>query len=160
MRDHGTPVYDKRLFFDISRTFSNSTSVAIVRLKGKPVAAAFMVKYRNTVEVPWAASMPNHDVLGVNMFLYHSLLQQAVSGGYRYFDFGRSTRDGSTYRFKKQWGAKPYPLSWNIKPVSDLQTISGDASSAKFRVAIGAWKILPVWLANRLGPPISGQLPW
>ena len=31
---------------------------------------------------------------------------------YAFFDFGRSSEGEGTYKFKKQWGAKPTPLVW------------------------------------------------
>ena len=37
--------------------------------------------------------------------------------GFESFDFGRSTPNEGTFRFKKQWGAKPAPLHWaDFKP--------------------------------------------
>ena len=46
------------------------------------------------------------------MLLYWNLLERAVERGQAVFDFGRSTIDGNTYRFKKQWGARPDPAVW------------------------------------------------
>ena len=46
------------------------------------------------------------------MLLYWNLLQRSIERKQRVFDFGRSTMDGNTFRFKKQWGAEPHPAVW------------------------------------------------
>ena len=40
-----------------------------------------------------------------------------ASKGSARFDFGRSTRDSGTYRFKRQWGAQEEPLFWYRIPL-------------------------------------------
>ena len=119
MRDLGTPVYHHGFFDDIANTFAASTTVCIVRLGGNPVAVAFLVKYRDTIEIPWAAARKKYNTQGVNMFMYHQILEYAVKKGFDYFDFGRSTIDAGTCRFKKQWGAIAYPLNWHRFPAAD-----------------------------------------
>lgn len=169
MRDHGTPVYARRFFEDIASTFPGSTRIAVVRLNNKPVAAAFLLSYRNTVEVPWAASIRKFDRLGTNMYMYHCLLEDAVKRRYKYFDFGRSTVGGETWRFKKQWGAKEHQLFWHTKSTthetsvsttSEQNAIEADSPGAAMRLAIQTWKRLPVGVANTIGPILARQLPW
>jgi len=46
------------------------------------------------------------------MLMYWHLLQRAIDRKQRVFDFGRSTSDGSTFKFKQQWGAEPEPAVW------------------------------------------------
>ena len=47
------------------------------------------------------------------MWMYRMILKRAIDLGYGYFDFGRSTTDANTYKFKKQWGAQPIAHHWN-----------------------------------------------
>ena len=160
MRDHGTPVYAMRFFQDMASTFPLSTHVAVVRLKGKPVAAAFLISYGDTLEIPWAASIRKFDRLSMNMFMYHALLEEAVKRGFRYFDFGRSTRGESTWSFKKQWGAQERQLYWHFQSNGIPYDPGPGGPSAKFSLAVSLWKRLPLWVANRIGPIIAKQLPW
>ena len=51
-----------------------------------------------------------------NMLLYWKLLERAVERGQAVFDFGRSTIDGTTYRFKKQWGRRAGPGGLAVLP--------------------------------------------
>jgi hypothetical protein len=93
------------------------------------------------------------------MLLYWEVLKAAVEKGYTIFDFGRSTRDGGTYRFKKQWGAVEYPFYWHywLRHGPELRQLN--PTSAKFRVAVKLWQRLPLSLANRLGPALVKSLP-
>jgi hypothetical protein len=69
------------------------------------------------------------------------------------FDFGRSTEGEGTYKFKKQWGAKPQPLTWyesiDCKHVAKKGMCK--ANSQRESAAI-LWKKQPLWLANMIGP--------
>jgi serine/alanine adding enzyme len=159
MRDLGTPVYGKSFFRTILATFPQRTWIAIVRLRDEPVAAALLLDHRDTVEIPWASSLQRFNKLGVNMFLYWNVLQRAASRGCRVFDFGRSTVDGGTFRFKRQWGAQPLQLHWHycLPAGGELPRLNPD--NPKYRLAVAAWRKLPLAVANRLGPHIVRNLP-
>src|SRR5690606_13864927 len=55
MRDLGTPVHPKVFFRRILETFPGRTQLTLVRLQGRPVAAALLIQHRNTMEIPWAS---------------------------------------------------------------------------------------------------------
>ena len=120
MRDLGTPVYHRQFFEDIARTFPESAVFVVVKVNGKPAAAACLMAYRDTLEVPWAAARKRYNKDGINMYMYHAMLEEAIRRGYRFFDFGRSTKGESTYRFKQQWGAEPHALEWQRYPEKNL----------------------------------------
>jgi len=85
-------------------------------------------------------------------------LSEAIRRGYQYYDFGRSTRDASTYKFKKQWGAKGYPLYWHYwTKEGQLPEINPD--NPKYKLVIGVWKKLPVTVTRLIGPLIARNLP-
>jgi len=164
MRDHGTPVYAQGFFKDIVHTFNDSVHIATVQLGGRCVAVAFLVRYRDTIEIPWAASLREFDTLGMNMFMYHSLLEDAIERGYRFFDFGRSTRGAQTWRFKKQWGAIEQQLYWHSRHTDvtahSLEKEDEPSQGKLMQLAVAGWKRLPLPVANRLGPVLARQLPW
>ena len=56
MRDLGTPVYGRRFFEEVLRSFPERTQIHVVRLKGVPVAAGITYQTGRGVEVPWASS--------------------------------------------------------------------------------------------------------
>jgi hypothetical protein len=112
------------------------------------------------LEIPWASSLREFNPISVNMLLYAQLLEQAIADGYTVFDFGRSTADSGTYRFKRQWGAEPVQLHWHYW-LSDgrAEPPRLNPDNPKYRAAISAWQRLPLGVANRLGPMIVRNLP-
>jgi len=139
MRSLGTPIHKKQFFRSLLSLLNNDACICAVKLNSRPVAVGFLVAHGNTQEIPWASSLRKFDSLGVNMLLYQSILGNAAESGFEFFDFGRSSTDSTTYRFKKQWGAQ--------------------AQSPKYKLAIALWKRMPVWLVNYLGPALIRGLP-
>jgi serine/alanine adding enzyme len=162
MRDLGTPVYPKRFFEAILRRFEQYCQLVIIESQGEPWAAAFLVFWRGSAEVPWASCRAKAKPLGANMRLYWELLSQAIARGCKSFDFGRSTVDSGTYRFKQQWGAQPVPLHWYRweRQGSGREVATGERTGKAMQVATAIWQHLPLGIANTLGPLISGALPW
>ncbi|MFZ1803537.1 MAG: FemAB family XrtA/PEP-CTERM system-associated protein [Nitrospira sp.] len=159
MRDLGTPVYGKYFFADILHTFPKDAKICAVRLGADTVAAGLVYGFRQTLEIPWASSDRRFAKLAPNMLLYGSLLKYACEQGYRVFDFGRSTKDSGTYRFKEQWGAKPVQLHWYYwlrdgGPLPEL-----NPQNPKYTLAIRVWQQLPVPVTTTIGPWIAPYLP-
>jgi FemAB-related protein (PEP-CTERM system-associated) len=158
MRDLGTPVYSRRFFEEVVGTFPASTRVFVVRVGTEPVAASITVGWRDRIEVPWASALRAHNDKAPNMLLYWTMLKQAIAAGASVFDFGRSTPDESTYRFKAQWGAAPRPLVWEYLGIRGTVPDQGPGS-ARFGLAVRAWQRLPVSIATLLGPVIVRNIP-
>lgn len=159
MRDLGTPVYPKRFFERILHTFPDSTRVFVVRLGEEPVAGGLVVGHEGTLEIPWASSLRRANGIGVNMLLYWKVLEYACERRFSVFDFGRSTIDSGTFRFKKQWGAQPIQLHWHYWLRDGGEPPRLNPSNPKYAAAIAAWRRLPLFVANRLGPVLVKNLP-
>lgn len=159
MRDLGTPVYGRQFFRAILTAFPGDAEIVVVSINGEAVAAGLLLHWRGVTEIPWASSLRERNRTGANMLLYWEALQSAIGRGSVLFDFGRSTVDAGTYRFKAQWGAQPLPLHWHywLPPGRRLPDLR--PSNPRFALAIRAWQRLPVWAANRLGPTIVIRLP-
>lgn len=162
MRDLGTPVYPKRFFEAILRRFESYCQLVVIDWQGEPAAAAFLTFWRDQAEVPWASCRARAKPLGLNMKLYWELLSLSVSRGCKVFDFGRSTVDSGTYRFKRQWGAEPKPLYWYRweRNPSGQAIEHGERQGRVMQLATTVWQRLPLGIANALGSHISGALPW
>jgi FemAB-related protein (PEP-CTERM system-associated) len=159
MRDLGTPVFPRMMFAEVHELFPEETDFYVVRLGGKPVAAAYTIGHRDTLEIPSASALREFSRSAPNMLLYWTVLQSAIEQGYTVFDFGRTSRDSGPYRFKRQWGAEERPLAWHyiLREGSDLPKISPD--NPKYRFAVNVWRRLPVPVANVLGPQVVKHLP-
>lgn len=158
MRDLGTPVYGRGLFRAILEEFPERAELCIVRAGPKPYAAGLLLHGWGVTEVPSASSLREFNFTNANMLLYWHLLQRAVERGQAVFDFGRSTRDGNTFRFKKQWGAAPEPAEWQYY----LRTGSAKAArpdNPSYGRLIRVWQRLPVPLTRLIGPAIVRGIP-
>lgn len=159
MRDLGTPVYSKKLFSEILAHKELDARIALVRVEGKAVSGGFLMGANGMLEIPWASTLKSANSMDANMWMYRQILDYAVQRGYRFFDFGRSTRDSGTYRFKKQWGARPHDHHWYYLLPEGGELPSLNPDNPKYRLVIAVWKCLPVWLTRWLGPPIVARIP-
>jgi FemAB-related protein (PEP-CTERM system-associated) len=159
MRDLGTPVYGEKFFANVLTAFPEESRIIAVYLEGKPVAAGLVVRFRDTVEIPWASSIRDYNTLCPNNLLYWEALQHAVRIGCTRFDFGRSTPGEGTYKFKEQWGAKPLQLSWQYLLPEGASLPELNNKNPKFEMAIRMWQKLPLPLTRLLGPHIVKNIP-
>lgn len=159
MRDLGTPVYGRQFFESILSAFPKESRLCVVYLKESPLAAGLVYGFRQMLEIPWAASDKRYSRLAPNMLLYSSVLEYACQQGFQVFDFGRSTPDSGTYRFKEQWGARPVPLHWCYWLAEGQGLPQLHPQNPKYRFAIQAWRKLPLVVANYLGPHVVKYLP-
>ncbi len=159
MRDLGTPVYGRGFFDEVLGTFPDRTRVHVVRLKGSPVAAGITYRTRTKVEVPWASSVRDHNSLCPNHLLYWNIIERAIETGAAILDFGRSTPNEGTYKFKEQWGAQPVPLHWEYPWLKGESLPDVRPTNPKFQLAVRLWKKLPLPVATRLGPSIVRTIP-
>jgi serine/alanine adding enzyme len=158
MRDLGTPVFSRRLFASILEHFCDQAELCVVRAGTRAIAAALLTHGDGVTEVPSASCLQEFRSTNVNMLMYERLLARAIERGRRTFDFGRSSEDSPTYRFKQQWGAQPHPAVWQYYlrrgSVQDMRIESG-----KFDLPIRVWQRLPVAVTRLVGPAIVRGIP-
>jgi len=141
----GSPVHSKKWFRELKQAYGENMLIGLVFLEDQPVGAGVMLTAGGQGCIPWASTLEQYNHLAPNMLLYWRLLSHACDQGCEVFDFGRSTMGEGTYRFKKQWGARPYELPWADQP--------GPAS--KLRPIIeNVWRRLPLGVANWIGPKL------
>jgi len=158
MRDLGSPVHGKKFFNNIMDLFPERTRICVVYSDATPIAAGFLIGYREQLEIPWASAIRTYNRSAPNMLLYWKVLEYACDHGFKKFDFGRSTLDTGTYRFKAQWGARPKQLYWdywshnpdNLKPVNH--------TSPGLARMVALWKKLPVGLTRLIGPAVRKNI--
>jgi FemAB-related protein (PEP-CTERM system-associated) len=158
MRDLGTPVYSKKLFANILAEFSARAEICLVRAGKSAVAGAILLHGWGVSEVPSASCLREYNDVCANMLMYWHLLERAVQRKQEMFDFGRSSEDSNTFRFKKQWGAKPMPAEWQFHVRSrEFQAMRPD--NPKYQRFVRWWKRLPVSLTRLIGPAIVRGIP-
>lgn len=159
-RDLGTPVYRAGYFKRILSEFPDKTRIFLACLKdGTPVAAAFNGHYNGTVEGMWAASPARFRKLQPYYVLYWEMIRHACENGFKRYHLGRSTADSGGEAFKAKWNAAPRQLFWHYY-LHDGKGMPGlNTSNPRYRLAINAWKRLPVSFANLVGPLLARNIP-
>jgi FemAB-related protein (PEP-CTERM system-associated) len=158
MRDLGTPVYGRGLFYSILRQFPARAEFCVVRAGALPVAAALLLHGRGVTELPSACSLHEYHPTCANMLMYLHLLERAVQRGQQVFDFGRCTRGSGTHAFKKQWGAREEPAEWQYY-VREGTAADMRPENPQYQRLIRIWQSLPVSLTRLIGPPIVRGIP-
>ncbi|MDR3764899.1 MAG: FemAB family PEP-CTERM system-associated protein [Acidobacteriota bacterium] len=159
MRNLGTPVYPRSFFAEVLRNFAASSEIVVVRLHGEPIAAAWLNGFRDGVEATWMCSLWKYLQLQPNMMLYWHILRIAGERGYRMFDFGRSTRDSGTHKFKQLWDTTDVELPWANWTAEGAVTADLSPANPKYQLATKLWAKLPLPVANFIGPHIVRNLP-
>jgi serine/alanine adding enzyme len=158
MRNLGTPVYPIKLFRETIRSFGDRSRLTLVRSGDTPVAGGITIRTGAHVEIPWASALRKHSKSAPNMLLYWETIRQCTLDGCKTFDFGRSSLDSGTYKFKAQWGAKPLPLYWYYhtdgSPIPEV-----NPNNKKFELAIKAWRLIPLPITKILGSFLTKSIP-
>jgi FemAB-related protein (PEP-CTERM system-associated) len=156
----GTPVHPRRFFQSLVETFPECCTLVVIYRDGVPQAAGFLVVDGRTAEIPWAACREDAKARGYNMKLYWECMAFVIERGCSRFDFGRSTVDSGTFRFKAQWGAKPCQLYWHRWERNGQHGEDSPGAGRLRSLVARVWRTLPLPVANAIGPLVSPRLPW
>ena len=151
MRDLGSPVHSRKWIDAVLHYYGEKARLGLVYLNDKAVGAGIILTAGQKVSIPWASTLRQYNRLGPNMLLYWNFLKFAADNGFSSFDFGRSTPDEGTYRFKSQWGAKPVALERHIIYLDGTLPAQKETSKNRERIE-HIWQKLPLGLANFTGP--------
>lgn len=159
MRDLGSPVHAKLFFATAFETFGGKIRIALVRKDCVAIGGLIAIEFKNTLMVPWASTLGQFRSLCPNMLLYWETIKAACSEGFAEFDFGRSSRNSGTYRFKRQWGAIEKQLYWYTIPLNGKPVRRLSRSERRGALLVQLWRHLPVGISRWLGPRIRRCLP-
>jgi FemAB-related protein (PEP-CTERM system-associated) len=151
----GSPVHSKKWIESICEQYKDQCIIAVVKLDGVPVGAGVVLFSHHKACIPWASTRADYNRLSPNMMLYWALLKFVTEQKCNEFDFGRSTFNEGTYRFKQQWGAKPVLLEWREDNQTKPQTTEDTTGNNRLKALVESiWKKLPLSLANYIGPKL------
>jgi len=161
MRRLGSPVHSLQWFQELKAAYGEHMVIGVVFQNDTPVGAGIVLLGGKQACIPWASTLEEFNRLAPNMLLYWTLLSHVCDLGYTQFDFGRSTLNEGTYRFKKQWGAQPYELIWttyrNGEAIPASVELNGTRASATSRLRPlieNIWRRMPLPFTNWLGPKL------
>jgi len=158
VRNLGTPVFSKKYFQTLKDVFADQCEVLTVERDGQTIASVMNFYFRDEV-LPYYGGGTSlaRDVKG-NDFMYWEVMRRAVEKGIRIFDYGRSKVGTGSYSFKKNWGFIPEPLYYEFYLVKSSAMPDINPLNPKYQLFIAAWKRLPLFVSQRLGPFLSKDL--
>ena len=154
----GTPVFSKKYFKLLKDVFQDDCEVRVIVQDGQLVAGVLSFFFRDEVLPYYGGGMDIAREVAGNDFMYWNLMQASAAKGYRLFDFGRSKKGTGAFDFKKNWGftAQPIPYEYQLFASDTLPDVN--PLNPKYQLFIKLWKMMPLPLANALGPHIVKHL--
>ncbi|CCG40548.1 FemAB family XrtA/PEP-CTERM system-associated protein [Magnetospirillum molischianum] len=154
MRNMGTPVFGRRFFVEVMKTFGSDCDCLTVTHQGRPLSSVLSFYFRDRVQPYYTGCQPEARDLGANDYMYWKLMRRSVARGYTLFDFGRSKFGTGPFNFKKNWGFEPKPVTHEFRLKNGGALPEINPLNPKYRAFIAVWKRLPLPLANLLGPHV------
>ncbi|MDD2720450.1 MAG: FemAB family PEP-CTERM system-associated protein [Gallionella sp.] len=158
VKRHGTPALPKRYFKLLREVFGKDCEILTVLHEGKPISSVLTFYFRDEVLPHHAGDSEAARHLAGNDFKYWELMRRGCERGYRMFDYGRSKRGTGQYSFKKNWGFEPQPLHYEYYLVNASSIPEHNPLNPKYQLFIKLWRMLPMPVANALGPHIVKDL--
>jgi len=155
VRDLGTPIFARRYFQILAKTFGKECRIKTLTSDGSVRVSAMYFYFKDEVLSYYTGGVPEARRDAAHSLLYWDMMREAAEFGCRVFDFGRSALGTGSYEFKRFWGVDPTPLNYqyylaNAKTVPNLTP-----TNPKYHTAIKVWRNLPLPVANALGPMVS-----
>ena len=152
VRNLGTPVFPRSYFSALLDTFGKDCDTVTITDDSVPVSAVLNFYHGDTVLPYYGGGTSLARRNGANDFLYWEVMRHAAARGYRKFDFGRSKSGTGAFAFKKNWGFVPEWLEYEYHCLPGHSLPDKNPLNPKYALMIGAWKKLPLPVANFLGP--------
>jgi hypothetical protein len=146
----GSPVLPKRFFANILKMYTNGAArIFCVYNEKTPVGASFLMSYLGFFENTWFSTLTKYNHLFPAQLLHQEMIAFSIQQCGHTYSFGRSSVGSGVHEFKRRWRTEETIVYWNYdKPVKmDLR---------KAEVLVHVWKRLPLFVANLLGPFVSG----
>ena len=158
VRNLGTPVFPRSLFDRMLDAFGEDAEIMVVRHEGQPVSSVLSFYHHGAVMPFWGGGVPAARGLHSTERMYYELMCRARERGCTRFDFGRSKTGSGPFRFKKNWGFEPEPLTYRRWTAPGCEARDIDPAGEGTSRGVAMWKRLPLPLANRIGPAIARGL--
>lgn len=160
VRRLGSPVYPRTFFRELAGRFGGQCVCQVVRHETTIVAALLSFTFKDRMMPYYSGSLPSHQHMNPNNFLYLKAMEYGVAHGCRWFDFGRTRRQNTgPYQFKVNQGFSPQPLPYQMIPVGARRVDRVDPGQERFRLAQRVWSRLPLSATRWMGGLITRSIP-
>ncbi|HXJ84525.1 MAG TPA: FemAB family XrtA/PEP-CTERM system-associated protein [Candidatus Methylomirabilis sp.] len=158
MRELGSPAHALRYYELIAKHLGDHARFIVVREGDTLVAGALLFTINDTAANLQTVALREYNRRCPNYLLYWHMLETSCEAGCTRFDMGRSVEGGPNLAFKENWNPVVSPLSYNyhLRTLADVPFV--DPRNPRYRLAIAAWRRLPLSLTRALGPHLISGL--
>ena len=157
-RNLGTPVFPLRHMQALDAALPGAFEASVVERGGEKLAAAFSFRFRGAIHPFYAGGTRAGRELGASDFLFLRLMGRGRELGCTRFEFGRSRVGTGSHAYKKSWGFVPRPLAYRYFLEGRDAPPRTDPSNPRYRALVAGWRLLPLPVANAIGPLVARQL--
>ncbi|HEY3423775.1 MAG TPA: GNAT family N-acetyltransferase [Negativicutes bacterium] len=142
-----------KFFLNLWLTFSERQQIEVIHAEHqkKIIASILLLKFKKTVIYEYGAIDRNMTHLHPSHFLLWNAIKASQQGGYKIFDFGRTSIDNAgLMNFKERWGAKKVYLFYYYLPEIERGNRIRDIGIAK-KIMENVISFSPTFLCEKLG---------
>jgi FemAB-related protein (PEP-CTERM system-associated) len=158
VRNLGTPVFPRALFAAMLDEFGDEADIVLVKRGDEPVAALLNFYFKQVCQPFWGGGTFAARACKGNDLIYFEVMRRAIARGCTRADFGRSKIGTGPWSRKRIWGFDETPIVHAVRTTEGGAAREINPMNAKYRLKVEAWKRLPLWAANRIGPLIARGL--
>lgn len=148
----GSPPLSNKFFNNLLKEYKfGEVQIFLVKFERKVIGGSVVLSYNNFAEDCWLSTLSEYNHLYTSVLLYWEMIKHCITKEKKYFSFGRSTKDSSLAHFKRQWNPIEKQLYFSY---SEQQNFS----LKKITFLPKIWKLLPLKIANFIGPKIADKL--
>ncbi|MFD0797137.1 GNAT family N-acetyltransferase [Maribacter chungangensis] len=148
----GSPPLGKSFFKNLLTDYKYGEALITAAYDGDSIiAAGFTLSYLKFNELCWVSTNSDYDKYNVNSFLYWNIIKDSISKNYRYFSMGRSTKESSNHKYKRQWKPMEIPIFYNYS-----EPVGTSIKELTFLTKI--WKLQPLRTSVFFGKIVSKYL--
>ncbi len=152
VRNLGTPVFSKNYIETLINVFGDACEITTIGHQGTALTSVLSFKYKDQILPYYGGGLPDARHFSAYPYMYWKVMERAAEEGFRIFDFGRSMEGSGAFSFKKNFGFEPQKLAYQYHLVKAQELPDMDPDSQRNKLLTDAWKLLPLPIANRLGP--------
>jgi FemAB-related protein (PEP-CTERM system-associated) len=158
VRNLGTPVFPRALFEATLDAYGDEARIDLIWKDGRPLATMLSFTFNGCCYPYWGGGTRAARQWRANDLVYYETMRRALEAGCTRADFGRSKIGTGPWDRKRIWGFDETPLTYAVRAADGAAPRSVNPLDPKYRLKIAAWRKLPLWAANRLGPVIARGL--
>lgn len=158
LRNLGTPAFPRQFFDALLKNFGADCDILTVFHEERALSSVLSFYFNGQVLPYYGGGTTDARKYAANDFMYWSLMEHAREKGCTLFDFGRSKLGTGAFAFKKNWGFEPQPLHYEYYLRDGAEMPDVNPLNPKYRLMVAAWKKLPLFAANLIGPHLSRGL--